>query len=225
MTPTRRFIFVCAAAATMLVAAAGRSLASDVWLDDADVVVRHAWHRGNFERLAMKFPVGSLEVVGTPGDSIVLVLEPHHPNGDDEDWDRVTRRIHVREKKRGKTLELSVKGRRWFDTARVQLVARLEVPRAIGLDLNMNVGELDVTGIASDSHLELGVGEATVHSTERAFRRASVRVGIGEATLMRNGQTRERAGILGNALDWERGTGAAVLGLRVGIGEAAVYLD
>jgi hypothetical protein len=214
-----------ALALAALVSAGAARAGDDEWSDDGDVVVREAWHRADFQKLAVKFPVGTLEVIGTTRDSIVLVLEPRCELGSDEDCEKAIRRIHVRERRRGKTLELAVVGTKWFDTSRVQIEARLEVPRDLALQVGMKVGELEVSGLASDTRLDLGVGEAMVRSSERPFRKASVRVMIGEATLVRDGHTRGRAGVLGNSLDWERGAGTAALGLHVGIGEASVYLD
>ena len=230
MSSPKSLLLAAAVAAAMLLSS-GAARAGEVVIqfddddDDAEIVVREAWHRGSFERLAVKFPVGTMEVVGTPGDSIVLVLEPHCEVGSNEECDEAIRRIHVREKACGKTLELTVVGKKWFDTTRVQIEARLEVPRDLALELGMKVGELEVSGLASDVHLDLNVGEATVRGPQKPFKKASVRVGIGEATLVHDGHSRGRSGIMGNALDWERGSGGKALGLRVGIGEASVYLD
>ena len=63
MRVRRGLLFVYVAAA-MLAASAGRAAAEDQWLGDG-AVLRGAWHSAGIERVAMKFPVGTLEVVGT----------------------------------------------------------------------------------------------------------------------------------------------------------------
>jgi hypothetical protein len=212
-----------------LVLGAGPATRPALAWDDRDFssafVTREAWHRGGFEKLDLGFPVGTLEVTAHDSDSIVVWLEPHCEIGSEEDCERVLRRIHVRAKEKRRTLELRIAGGRWFDTSRVQVEARVEVPRALALQVGMGVGEVTIAGFASDVKLDLGVGEATVRSPESAFRSASVNVGIGEAMLVKAGSSRERAGVFGNALQWKAGKGAHLLGLSVGIGEASIYLD
>ncbi len=214
-----------AATFAALVLSAMPALAWDETFFDDEFLVRQAWHRADFERVDMRFPVGSLEVVAHDGDSVVVRLEPHCEIGSRDGCEKAVRRIKVRAREHGKTLELAVVGGRWFDTQRVQIEGRLEVPRELALSLDMGVGELSVFGVGRDARIKLGIGEATVRSDRGAYRAATVNVGIGEASFVGGGWSRDRAGVFGNALRWEAGKGISKLGVDVGIGEASVYLD
>jgi hypothetical protein len=217
--------------AALGVACALALLASHSFADDFDdesepwPVVRQAWSAADVRRLEVRFPVGSLEVVGTDGDSVFVQLEPECHVGSWQDCEKVSRRIGVRSRARRGTLELSIVGKRWFDTSRVQIRGRIEVPRSLALELDMKVGELEVTGVGSNAELKLGVGEATVRRPEQGLESARVDVGIGEAMLVQGGRSRDHAGVFGSGLRWREGRGTAALALRVGIGEASVYLD
>jgi hypothetical protein len=213
-------------AACVLALGATRAFADD-FDDELEPwpVVRQAWSVADVRRLQVRFPVGSLEVVGTDGDSVIVQLEPECHVGSWQDCEKVSRRIGVRSRARRGTLELSIVGKRWFDTSRVQIRGRLEVPRSLALELEMKVGELEVTGVGSNAEFRLDVGEATVRRPEKGLQSARVAVWIGEAMLVQGGRSRDHSGVFGSGLHWRDGSGTAALALRVGIGEASVYLD
>lgn len=135
------------------------------------------------------------------------------------------RRITLGSATRDETLAVKIEG--WPKTRDDGLHLELDVamPRDLGLEADLGVGEVEVSGIDGGLSLDLGVGEVSVKAAESSVRRVSLEVGVGEASLRVGGRVVEGKGFLGSDLDWKQGVGRAALRVDCGVGEVDVRLE
>jgi len=172
-------------------------------------------------RVHIDFPVGDLRVETTTGDKVEIELSAKcHGGWDCEDR---LRHIHVEADEDGGELRLSIKG--YPKTcANVSLKGVLRVPSDHGLGVEMGVGDLDISGVAGDLEVSLGVGDATIHTDERAVGSVSVAAGVGDADVRTRAGHVRRHGFIGSSANWD-GTGRSSINVRVGVGDANVRVD
>jgi HAE1 family hydrophobic/amphiphilic exporter-1 len=187
--------------------------------------VSGAWPAGKAKSVAIRFPVGELEVVAVDRPSLEAQLDVR---GDDDSGNLAldrARKVRLVAKQVGDELRLSVEGWGWHIGGNSVLEGRIEVPRALALKVNMDVGELAVSGFTQATLISLDVGEATIACDPARIASIDVDLGIGEGTLVENGRSREWAGVFGGGFRWDGVKGGAPVRLRVGVGEATIHLD
>lgn len=187
-----------------------------------------AWPTQGARRVSVDVPIGEVRVVGTSDGAVDARLRVTC----DRDTTRCREkaaRVHLRPRRNGSTLELEVvgldSGRRGSTSPTPHL--ELRMPAALGLQVELGVGEVDVRGVEGDVEVELGVGEVRIHVPEAAVADVSLDVGVGEATLLPRpaGTRSSRFLFLGNEVDWREGTGTSTINVEVGVGEATVRLE
>jgi len=99
------------------------------------------------------------------------------------------------------------------------------VPRALAVDIEMGVGELDIDGLEGDLDVELGVGEADIHASRALANHVSVDAGIGDAEIRGGGSSTRSRSFIGSHAVWTDGDGRSAVHLHVGVGDATVRLD
>jgi preprotein translocase subunit SecF len=179
------------------------------------------WPAGRAQALAIRFPVGELEVVATDGTEIVAHVRVRGEDARD-DIDRV--KLVLR--RSGKKLALGVEGWRLSIGERHSVLeGRVEVPRSLELEVDMRVGELAVSGFERAADIDLGIGEARIDCDRARIGRIDALVTIGEGNLVENGRTSQWAGIFAGGYRWDGVPGGPQVKLRLGIGEATINLD
>lgn len=195
----------------------------------ADAVVlqteARTWKVAADHRVRLDFPVGELHVKATDGDEVRMELQVRCRRGTTEDCQKKTRRLRLEHTNENGVLRLKVEGYPKFETKGFQLEALLLVPRALRLDLDMGVGQLEVDGLAGDLDLDLGVGEATVLAPQGAVKSVSVNVGIGDANVRAGDRRSSSRGFLGRQVEWNDGAGVSRIVLNVGVGEGDIRLQ
>ena len=197
----------------------------------ADEVVRSeaaAWPPQDARRVSIDVPVGEIRVVGTTAGSVDARLRLTC----DRDTSRCrekAERVHLRPRRDGSTLELEVvgmeDGRRSGTSPTPHL--ELRMPAALGLQIELGVGEVDVRGVEGDVEVEVGVGEVRIAIAEAAVADVSLDVGVGEANLLPRptGTRSSRFLFLGNEIDWREGSGSSQVTVEIGVGEVTVKLE
>ncbi len=178
--------------------------------------------------LRIDVPVGEVHVDATTGDRIEARLKLSCNRSSSRCRERAAA-LHLSPRRGADGLTLKMEGydrdgKRGFNHPDVEL--RLQVPAALGVSVDMGVGELDLAGIEGDVTVDIGVGEARLEVPERAVHAVALDVGVGEARLSPRPADSHREGFLflGNEVDWKGGAGVSRVAVDIGVGEASVRL-
>ena len=174
---------------------------------------------GSAQGVSIDFPVGELRVVGVDGDNVEVRIElrcKHRHNCDDAVDDS-----RVITDTRGEKIRIRVEGPKWHKDHHFK--GYVEVPRSLALDVDMNVGELEIDGLEQDLDVHLSVGEVDVDMPESAVRSVDMDVSIGDASLRPRGGSSVR-GLLGKEIRWGDGQGKSRVEIQVSVGDATLRL-
>ena len=95
---------------------------------------------------------------------------------------------------------------------------------AAGVTIELGVGDATVEVSDGPVEIELGVGDATVRGPVARFGQVTASGGVGDATVVADGQQVTSQGMVGRETSW-RGDGPHSIELEVGVGDARVVLD
>lgn len=167
--------------------------------------------------------VGEVRVIGTSGDTIEIEVELQCDEGDDRKCRNSAEKVDLEVRRSGDRLKIEVED--WPKIGGwLSILARIEVPKHLAVEIDIGVGEVSVEGIEADIEVDTGVGEVTVEAPESAFRSVNLDTGVGEAELELGGRTVEGSGFVGGHLSWRDGPGEAHIEVDSGVGEIRVVL-
>ncbi len=128
---------------------------------------------------------------------------------------------------RRRSLSLEISGQSNKLTSRPSLEVHLRLPAASGLEIDLGVGEIDVSGLRGDLEIDLGVGEVRISADEDVIGSVELAAGVGDVDLRPRRSSQSDSGFLflGNELYWGDGPGEAHLSVDVGVGDAQVTLE
>ena len=176
-------------------------------------------------QIKVEFPVGRLTIEGDDGNTVRVLVRVDCRERDYEDCKRETRRIRIEHHVSEGRFALQFEGiRKELGSPRINVEARLLVPRKLVSRAEMGVGELRVSGMTSDIEAELGVGELTVKADARHYRDAEAESGVGHATIRAPGGDVRDRGFIGHTARWTDGHGPSFLRAHVGVGQVEVTL-
>lgn len=210
---TKRVLFVALALA---VAAPAHAVVLQAGTKSYPVTAKH--------RVKLEFPVGELQVVANDDTNVRLSLQVKCRGGEERCEERASR-LKLDSDDANGVLRLKVTGYPKFNSGGFTLQGTLQVPRALALDLEMGVGELTVSGIEGDLDVELGVGDASIHTPRQSVRAVSVEAGVGDAEIRNAGSRSSSRGFIGRSVSWDDGPGRSRVSLHVGVGDAKVRID
>lgn len=173
----------------------------------------------------VELPIGELEVTGTDGDAIRLHLKIKCEDRSSSKCRRAAENIELDVVRHSDGIEIGIDNWPKLRTKGMSLEGYLEVPRQLILEVDIGVGEVDVSGMEDDVEIDIGVGEASVEMEESLVRSVNLDAGVGEATLRVGGRTIEGSGFIGHGLDWRDGPGRAHIEIDCGVGSIEVYLE
>ena len=176
-------------------------------------------------RIRLEFPVGQLKVVPGDGSTVRFDLKVRCKSGSDEHCEEMANRLILDSDDSGGTLHLKLHKYPQWNNHGMEVIGQLTVPRALAVDIEMGVGELDVDGLEGDLDVELGVGEADIHASRAQASHVSVDTGIGDAEIRGGGSGTHSRGFIGSHAVWTDGDGRSAVRLHVGVGDATVRLD
>lgn len=193
--------------------------------DEVVDVFEKSYPAQNLKDLRFEMSIGTIDVRASDRSDIHVSIElrcrSHHELGRCR---AAAKNVRLEEDRDEDLLELELrqKGTR---RGLIEVVAILEAPRKLGLDLDLGVGEVEVVGFEDDIKIDLGIGEASVIAPEAAFRSVRIDAGIGESDLVAGGRHIESAGLFSDEITWTKGPGKASVYVDCGIGEARVRLE
>lgn len=212
-----------------------------------DREINRSWSQDGLASIEIDANVGSVEVIGGDYDeiSLVLVIEP------DDDWGRDSERVaeliaaaELEEDRRGDTLALDLRTRRGRSGDNdIEEHWKLKLPSAMAAMVELNVGEVDITGVGGGVEAEVNVGEldievpggdieAEVNVGDLEIRSGSdspgsfdLEVNIGDVDLEINGDdVGDKRGWLGGSIRHDAG-GDDDVSAEVNIGNLDVDID
>jgi hypothetical protein len=181
------------------------------------------------QEVHINFPIGELRVVGTGDDKVSADLDIRcQKRAWREDCDDAAERVELVIDNDDDRLSIDFRGypRLLKDDSKISLHGTIRVPAKRPLIVEMNIGELDIEGVAADLEANLHIGELSIEAPGRGFGSAALDAGIGEATLRTPDGWIEgdRSFLIGSEVSWRRGSGRDRIRADVGIGEIEVRL-
>lgn len=176
-------------------------------------------------RIHLEFPVGQLKVVPGDASTVRFDLKVRCRGASDERCEEMANRLILDSDDTGGTLHLKLHKYPHWNNHGMTVIGQLSVPRALAVDIEMGVGELDVDGLEGDLDVELGVGEADIRASRAQASHVSVDTGIGDAEIQGGGTGTRSRGFIGSHAVWTDGDGRSAVRLHVGVGDATVRLE
>ena len=183
-----------------------------------------AWDSTGTRSVRVGFPVGELHIVESDGPEIRAALTVRCPEGSRACEER-SRRIKLITDREGATRWLRVEGHSRLRDHGLKMELRLEVPRGMAVNVEMGVGDCQISGVSGDLKVELGIGDVEVSMREAIVHSVRASVGIGDATLRHGGHSYDGSGFLGRKLHWLEGRGEGRVSVELGIGDVDVRLN
>jgi len=193
--------------------------------------------------LNLETGVGDTSVTTVPGGDTISVEVTLHPRRGGffsslEKGEKQVDAAVIDTSRSGKELKLRIKTGRAGNGGdrRFEETWKIRIPERLGLDIEMGVGDLEVTGVAGDSEIELGVGDAEILHRDGDL---DISVGVGDVDLefspARVGEVSAASGVggveltdgdrhiegkgsVGQSLEW-KGGGKAEIELETGVGD------
>jgi hypothetical protein len=176
-------------------------------------------------RIRIEFPVGQLKVIPGDGSTVRFDIKVRCKGESDERCEELANRLILDSDDTGGTLHLKLHKFPHWNNHGMDVIGQLTVPRALAVDIEMGVGELDVDGMVGDLDVDLGVGDAAIHASRAQASHVSVDTGIGDAEIEGGGSGTRSRGFIGSHAVWTDGVGHSAVHLHVGVGDATVRLD
>lgn len=177
-------------------------------------------------RVHLEFPVGELKVIPSDGSKVEFHIRVKCRGRHEDRCEEWANELVLQSDDKNGTLHLKLEDYpKWHRSGGFSVHAELYVPRKLPLEIDMGVGELDLTGLEGDLDVDLGVGDADIRTSRRAAGHIMVDTGIGDAEIRGTDGEAQRSGFVGSHASWRSGTGKSTVRLHVGVGDATVRLE
>ena len=158
---------------------------------------------GPIDLLDIEHPVGDLEIIDSPGNTIEIKMIVHC-----DDWlncDSKMDDIELSTRISSDTLVIEVEGYPRFG-GDISVDLEIRAPRRMSITAEHGVGETTIRGIEGDIEIEAGVGEIEIESNAAAFMSAEIEAGVGDADLRVSGEkVRKKSTFIGGEARWNGG--------------------
>jgi hypothetical protein len=173
--------------------------------------------------LVMDIPVGEVEIEGSSSDRIEVDVTVEC-NWKKSRCLQIAEELDLVARDWDDELTLDVEGMRKWRSIAVHLEVQISAPASMSLELDMGVGEVEISDFRGDVTVDLGVGEVEVQMDESHVRSVDLDTGLGEVRMDYHGGRLEASGLFDNVLRWDEGAGSSKLRLETGVGEIDVRL-
>ncbi len=204
----------------------------------------HTVSAAGVERVAIEAGVGDIRVLAVAGETvdISVVLTPRRGGvfSSMRQAERDVEQSELRSDISNGQLALEVAAD--SDDPRFEERWTVRIPARIGVELQLGVGDIAVTGLAGSVDVEVGVGdvtvedaagdvfanagvgEVTVSGSADSYGSVSVSGGVGDVGLTVRGTHVDSQGVVGRSATWS-GPGPARIDVEVGVGDASITLQ
>ena len=185
---------------------------------EREIARQYAVQADQFLHLRLRF--GALVVEGHDGD-LVEVASTIRCSGDCQN---AVDRIDLEATSRSDQLIVTMKGAAKGVFRRLNISNRVLVPRGVALEVDMQSGDVEVSGIGEDIEIDITNGDATVRMLEPDVGTVELDVTAGSAVVYKDGDEIRAQGRLGRSLEW-KGDGEAYVEIDIAVGDARVHID
>ena len=193
---------------------------------EGDRKIRSRYPVQGIDSLHLEIPVAEVRLEGFDGDEVEVEIFLECRRERRGDCLDLLNELRLTERRHGAILALELEGYPRWGKGRIEVEARVRMPRRLGLDLELSVGEVDVEQLEGDLHLEIGVGEANLWLRRQAVRSVRLDAGVGEVELHGAGGLEARRSLfVGSEVSWLEGEGESRVRVDVGVGEVSAWLD
>ena len=193
----------------------------------ADETVRHLEKQipaGGIQRVDLDIPVGEVDVTGWDQPQVHVDVKLECNRGRDA-CRKAAEKVRVVYAQDEGRLRIEVKDWPKWGNNGLEAHLRIQVPRQLGLNADLGVGEMKIAGIEGHLNADIGVGELDITLPASAVGSVSADTGVGEANLSANGRRYESSGLVAKTINWTKGTGSSKVKADVGVGEINVRLQ
>jgi Putative adhesin len=193
----------------------------------ADETVRHLEKQipaNNVQRVDLNIPVGEVTVEGWDQAQVHVDVKLECERRRDR-CREAAEKIRVVYSQDDDGLRIEMKDWPKWGNHGLEAHIRVQVPRQLGLNADLGVGQMEITGIEGNLTADLGVGELDITLPASAVASVNADTGVGEANLSANGRHYESAGLVAKEIRWTQGTGSSKVKADVGVGEISVKLQ
>ena len=193
----------------------------------ADETVRHLEKQipaNSIQQVDLDIPVGEVRVDGWDQPQVHVDVKLECDNGR-EACREAAQKVRVVYSKEDDRLRIEMKDWPKWNSKGLEAHVRIQVPRQLGLNADLGVGEMEIAGIEGNLDADVGVGELDITLPASAVASVSADAGVGEADLSANGRHYESSGLVAKTIHWTKGTGTSQVKADVGVGEINVKLQ
>ncbi len=173
--------------------------------------------------IVVDIPVGEVEIKGSSSDKIKVDVTVEC-NWKKSRCVELAEELDLVARQWDDEITLDVEGMRKWRSLGMHLEVRMTAPASMSLELDMGVGDVEISGFRGDLTVDLGVGEVEVRMDESHVRSVDLDTGLGEVRMDYQGGRLEASGLFDNVLRWDEGSGSSKLRIEAGIGEIGVRL-
>ena len=177
-----------------------------------------------FERLFVEIPLGEVEIEGSNSNEIHVEVTVNCSGWRTSRCEEYAEDVDLVSSEWKDRIELEIDGLKKWKSIGLSFDIRMRAPAAMKLEVDVGVGEVEISGFTNDVSADLGVGELAVSMDESTVRSVDLETGLGEANLQYSEGEMEASGIFGNEVRWDEGPGTAAVKLEVGVGEIELRL-
>lgn len=199
---------------------------------------------GSLKAVQLEAGVGDVNITVNEGYSVVATVELRPRRGGIfsslKAAEKQVQTVRFEPKVQGKTLILTLEGP--DEDRRFEEDWTLTVPSALALNVELGVGDVEVTNSSGGLNLELGVGDAavrvdggpveievgvgdiTIRGLAAGYRAVEASAGVGDVRIIAEGTKISGEGFIAHSAEWQ-GSGDERLEAESGVGDIRIILD
>jgi len=176
--------------------------------------------------LRIELPVGEVHLRGGAGSAVRGDLALRCERGKAHCFEQA-RALRIEARRAGECLHLELAGWGSGDRDDLTVEGQLDLPAGLDLEVDLQVGSLQVNGMRGHLDAHVAVGELVLELPWESTGSVELTAGIGESRLRlpTGAPDSRRTGWLGSDTRWEGGPGASRIQANVGVGEIDARLD
>ena len=178
------------------------------------------------QTVAIFFPAGELDIRAADVTEVQTELHARCRKISESTCDRYRKQLRFETKVVGDRVTVRLVGLSLRKISKVGLEGRILFPRWAPLELRMGFGDVDVDAGDKDVTVAMKIGDLTVHADHLNIASAKVGTRIGDAVISGPIDAEgKRPNLIGAKSNWLQGPGTSVIEVKLGIGDAKIYLD
>ena len=168
------------------------------------------------QALAINVPVGSLEFSTHQGHHVTVSIELKAKNDSWFSDDVALEDITLKHQQNNDTLSLSI------ENDEVQQNWQVSLPTSMAIDIELGVGDIELTDFANTANIDVGVGAVRISSALDDYQTITLDSGVGDTKVsgMKNDAKHSRKMV--SSTSKYRGDGQYSINVEVGVGDIKV---